>query len=112
MEGLSTRADILGSEGFVEKIRSLAADSALHKKIPQHRKVLASIDPTKVAKEALALIEGDQQGYVRGHRVRGQAKEDRDLLIYALWEMGLFKNEEIGRLFDSRTRQSAMLSGE
>ena len=90
---------ILGSEDFVERIRSLAAGCALHKEIPQHRKVLSSMNPAKVAKQALALIEKELQEYGGGHRIRGQAKEERDLLIYALWEMGLFKNEEIGQLF-------------
>ncbi len=90
---------ILGSEDFVEKIRSLAVGSALHKEIPQHRKVLAGLNPAKIANQALALVEKKLKEYGRGHRIRGQAKEDRDLVIYALWEMGLFKNEEIGQLF-------------
>lgn len=34
-----------------------------------------------------------------GQRARGKRKEDRDLVIYALWEKGLFRNEEIGQVF-------------
>jgi chromosomal replication initiation ATPase DnaA len=26
-------------------------------------------------------------------------KEDRDLVVYALWERGLFRNDDIGRVF-------------
>jgi putative transposase len=90
---------ILGGEGFVEKIRSMSARSALHTEVPQQKRVLASVDPKKVAAEALLSLGRGLEGYGSGHRVRGEVKEDRDLLIYALWEKGLFRNEEIGRLF-------------
>jgi hypothetical protein len=32
-------------------------------------------------------------------RLYGQDKEHRDLLVYFLWQRGLFTNEEIGALF-------------
>jgi hypothetical protein len=37
--------------------------------------------------------------YAPGHTVRGEIKEDRDLVLYTLWEMGVFWTEEIGQAF-------------
>jgi hypothetical protein len=90
---------ILRSAGFVEKIRTLTGGAAPHKEIPQQKKVLGSIDLMGVAKRALALLGRELGGYVPGHRIRGEIKEDRDLVLYALWAMGVFRNEEIGRVF-------------
>jgi putative transposase len=90
---------ILGSAGFVEKIRNLRGGATPHMEIPQQKKVLGSIDLMGVAKRALALLGREMGGYAPGHRIRGEIKEDRDLVLYALWAMGVFRNEEIGRVF-------------
>jgi putative transposase len=90
---------ILGSAGFVEKIRRLREGADPHKEIPQQKRVLGGIDLMGVAKRALALLGREMGGYARGHRIRGEMKEDRDLVLYALWAMGVFRNEEIGRVF-------------
>jgi putative transposase len=90
---------ILGSDKFVEKIRSLTAGVLPHKEIPQQKKVMGSVDLTEVIKQASALLGEKMEGYGGRHRVRGKAKKDRDILVYALWEMGLFRNEEIGQIF-------------
>ena len=90
---------ILGSEGFVERIRSLRGGVASHKEIPQQKKVLGSIDVTGVARRALGLLGREMGGYSPGHRVRGEVKEDRDLVLHAMWERGVFGNEELGHVF-------------
>lgn len=90
---------ILGSEGFVERIRSLRRGVASHKEIPQQKKVLGSIDVMGAARRALGLLGREMGGYASGHRVRGEVKEDRDLVLHVLWEMGVFGNEELGHVF-------------
>ena len=90
---------LLGSERFVQKIRSLRVGAAPHKEVPQQRKVLASIDPMEAVRKSSALLGREMEEYSAGHRLRGEAKKDRDVMIYALWKTGLFKNEQIGRLF-------------
>ena len=65
---------ILGSEGFVERIRSLRGGVASHKEIPQQKKVLGSIDVTGVDRRALGLLGREMGGYAPGHRVRGKSK--------------------------------------
>ena len=51
------------------------------------------------ARRALGLLGREIGGYAPGHRTRGEVKEDRDLVLHALWEMGVFGNEELGRAF-------------
>jgi hypothetical protein len=51
------------------------------------------------AKNASALLGREMSGFAPGHRVRGELKEDRDVVLYALWEMGVYRNEEIGQVF-------------
>lgn len=90
---------LLGSEQFVDKIRSLRVGAVPHKEITQQRNVLASIDPMEAVRKSSALLGRDMQEYRAGHRVHGEVKEDRDVMIYALWATGLFSNGQIGRLF-------------
>ena len=90
---------ILGSEGFVKGIRSSRGGVAAHKEIPQQKGVLGSIDLIGAAEQSLGLLGRKVGDYVPGHRVWGEKKEDRDLVVYALWEKGLFKNVEIGHVF-------------
>ena len=90
---------LLGSEQFVDKIRSLRVGAVPHKEIPQQRKVLPSINPMEAVRRSSALLGIDMQENRAGHRVRGEVKKDRDVLIYSLWDTGLFSNEEIGHLF-------------
>lgn len=47
----------------------------------------------------MGLLGRQMGGYAPGHRVRGEVKEDRDLVLHALWEMGVFGNEELGHVF-------------
>lgn len=82
-----------------EDIRSPRGGIVAHKEIPQLKKVLGSIDLKGAAKHAAAMLGREMNGYTTGQRVRGGMKEDRDLVVYALWEMGAFRNEEIGQVF-------------
>jgi hypothetical protein len=90
---------ILGSAGFVERIRLSRGGAAPDKEIPQQKKVQGSIDLMGAAKNALALLGREMNGFAPGHRVGGELKEDRDVALYALWEMGVYRNEEIGQVF-------------
>jgi hypothetical protein len=87
-----------GQGAFIGWVHRMAA-AAPHKEIPRQVKVLGSVDPMEVVKQASVLLGREMEKYAPGHRVRGEAKEDRDLVVYALWKMGLFRNEQIGQLF-------------
>jgi len=90
---------LLGGENFLEKIRSVRTRMSLNREVPQQRKVMASIDAMSLAKRGAAILGRDMGEYNKGRRLRGEAKTDRDALVYSLWGKGLFRNEEIGSLF-------------
>ena len=75
------------------------ASAMPHKEVPQQRNLLASIDPMEAVRKSSALLGRDMEEYRAGYRLRGEVNKDRDVMIYALWETGLFSNEQIGRLF-------------
>ena len=83
----------------MERVRLSRGGAAPHKEIPQQKKVLGSINLLGATKQASALLGRKMNGFVPGHRVRGQMKEDRDVVLYALWEIGAFRNQEIGQVF-------------
>ena len=65
---------------------------------------------TMAVEQSFGLL-GREGGYAPWHRVRGEIKEDRDLVLYALWEKGVFGNKEIGQVFGLSYSAVAILSG-
>ena len=53
---------------------------------------------TMAVEQSFGLLGREMGGYAPWYRVRGEIKEDRDLVLYALWEKGVFRNEEIGQV--------------
>ena len=53
---------------------------------------------TMAVEQSFGLLGREMGGYAPWYRVRGEIKEDRDLVLYALWEMGVFRNEETGQV--------------
>lgn len=90
---------LLGKEEFVERIRLSTAGTGAHREIPQQKELLRNVDFMEAAKRALASSGREIGEYATGHRLRGGRKEDRDLAVYALWERGVFRNDDIGRVF-------------
>jgi hypothetical protein len=46
-----------------------------------------------------ALLDCDPEEFITSGRMYGTAKINRDLLMYLIWEYGVYTNEEIGNLF-------------
>ncbi len=45
------------------------------------------------------LLGRDMNRIKRAQSLRGEEREDRDLLVYLLWKRGAFTNEEVGDFF-------------
>lgn len=78
---------IMGSDEFVDYIRTTYLTKRPDKEIPQQKGL-------EVVKDASALLEMAQLPIEKKNR------EERDLLIYALWEKGWYTNQDIGDIFD------------
>ena len=66
---------------------------------------------TMAVEQSFGLLGREMGGYAPWHRVRGEIKQNRDLVLYALWEKRVFRNEEIGQVFGLSYSAVAILSG-
>jgi len=90
---------IFGTEGFMDRIKSDYLSGKPHEEIPQQRKVLKDISAAALLAKGAAILHCDVEAFRQGARIKDSQKDDRDLLIYFLWERGVYKNHEIGELF-------------
>ena len=89
----------LGTLEFVNRMKRAHLPDTPHKEQPQRRDIIRSVDPRIIIKKAAAIIDCDLDGFIASGRVYGAAKTNRDLLMYLIWEYGVYTNEEIGNLF-------------
>ncbi len=89
----------LGTEEFIDKIRSTYLPCRVHQEIPQKRKVARGIDPVQFIDTAARLLDGDLDGFRQTDRISKSEKPNRDLLVLFMWSTGPMTNEEIGALF-------------
>jgi REP element-mobilizing transposase RayT len=90
---------MLGSREFVERIRRKHLPPELETDKPQQRAVARGIGPEELARRAASALGWEDRKFVQGRRLRGDRKLERDLVVYWLWNLGWYKNEEIGRIF-------------
>ena len=90
---------IIGSKKFVDKIRNTYLPEKKHKEIPQQRAVARSFDPIVKLKEAARLLDCDLSRIKRMPRVPIADRDNRDLLVFSLWQIGTMTNDDIGSLF-------------
>ncbi len=88
-----------GARDFIYKMRDKYLPKEPHKEKPQQRDVLRSNDINKQLEEAEKIIGADLNGFKNKKRLSGEDKIKRDLLINLFWEMGLYRNEDIGKVF-------------
>ncbi len=88
-----------GTREFVNKIKKAHLSNTPHKEQPQQRDIFRSADPRIIIKKAAAILDCDPDEFMASGRLYGTAKTNRDLLMYLIWEYGVYTNEEIGNLF-------------
>lgn len=82
---------------FEVRSRFLAGDP--HEEVPQQKKIVSDMGGANRVKKIAERMGCDSKDFVAGARLRGKAKEKCDLVVHLLWRDGVFKNEDIGRLF-------------
>jgi hypothetical protein len=88
-----------GTTEFVNKMKKAYLPETRHKEQPQQRDIFRSEDPRIIIKKAVAILDCDPDEFIASGRVYGMKKTNRDLLMYLIWEYGVYINEEIGNLF-------------
>ncbi|HUU40191.1 MAG TPA: transposase [Desulfatiglandales bacterium] len=90
---------IMGTQQFVDRVKSRYVSERPHREIPQQRGLVGRIDATMLLNKASQLLKCDVEWFREAGRLYGKDKENRDLLVYLLWERGAFTNGEIGDFF-------------
>jgi putative transposase len=89
----------LGSQKFVDHIKSKYLSENPDVEIPQKRQVLRDSNPEKILKKAADILKCDTDDFLKSSRISDSDKLNRDILIYILWSTGWYNNQEIGNLF-------------
>ena len=66
--------------------------------LPQLNRVLKDKDPRDLLYKAAAILSCDVDKIRERHRVSARDKDNRDLLLYLLWETGLYTNRKMGAI--------------
>ncbi|HID31623.1 MAG TPA: hypothetical protein EYP19_16700, partial [Desulfobacterales bacterium] len=90
---------VIGTEDFVDRIRKRYLDDGLNPEIPRQRRMLKAVRAEEVLKEASMVLGFDADKWRRSRRVSSQDRDQRDMLLYLLWDSGRFTNQQIGDAF-------------
>ena len=89
----------LGSQEFVDRIKSKYVSENPDAEIPQKRQVLRDTNPKAILEKAARVLQCNTNDYLQSARISDSDKHNRDVLIYLLWSTGWYNNEEFGNLF-------------
>ena len=90
---------VIGTKEFVDRIRSQYIPDEFHKDIPLQRALARSRDPKEILEKASKLLNIDIDFIRDSRRIPKSIKDDRDILVYLVWQTCLLTNEEVGQLF-------------
>ena len=90
---------IYGSQEFITEIKDRYLGNKKDEELPQRNSLLKDYDVESVLNAASKVLGFDIKSIRIGKKVSPNEKDNRDLLIYLIWELGRFSNSEIGTYF-------------
>jgi len=66
--------------------------------LPQHNWLFRDVDPERILQRASEALQIDLDRVCKSRRISPNDCDQRDFLIYLLWESGRFVNQQIGSL--------------
>jgi REP element-mobilizing transposase RayT len=90
---------ILGTERFVGEIKNRFLPEKAHRDIPQQKLLVKAVDVNQIIAKAAGFLGCDVGDFKQAARVSPVRVLDRDLLLYAVWQLGVRTNSQIGELF-------------
>lgn len=87
---------VYGSENFLKDLKKRYLQKQKDVELPQHNRMYRDFDPKKILEIASKAMKIDLEVLRKTRRIPKSLKDQRDLLIYLLWESGRFSNQEIG----------------
>ena len=89
---------VYGSQKYIEQLKQQFLDDRKNAELPQHNRLLLDGNPQALAQQAAAGFSLDLESIRHTRRISRQAKDQRDMLIYFLWETGKLNNQSIAAL--------------
>jgi len=83
---------------FVKRIKSLYLPDKPDSEIPQQKMIAKDFDPAAILNKAAGILDRNVNHFKRSSRIPLKGRDNRDLLIYLIWETGICSNQEIGDL--------------
>ena len=87
---------VYGSEVFLDDLKERFLLKERDVELPQHNRLFRDVDPQKVLQSACEVLDVDLERIRKSRRISRNEKDQRDLLIYLLWESGRYVNRQIG----------------
>ena len=87
---------IYGSDRFAEEIKNRFLHKHPDVDMPQQRSLYRTIAPKPLAAKLARVLKCNLGQIRRAPRVRADQKRDRDMIVYFMWNSGLFSNRQIG----------------
>ena len=87
---------VFGSEGFLNDLKERFLLKKMDVELPQHNRLFRDVDPQKVLQSASETLHIDLDSVCKSRRISRNERDERDFLIYLLWESGMFGNRQIG----------------
>jgi REP element-mobilizing transposase RayT len=88
-----------GSKKFVNRIKEKYLADEPHAEIPQQKLVKKDYNSQIIVNQAAKILGCNLKKYRHSSRIAASDKDNRDLLIYLLWQTGLHANQTIGQIF-------------
>jgi REP element-mobilizing transposase RayT len=89
---------ILGEKRFVSEINKRFLPEPAHREIPQQKLLTKEVDLNQVISKAAEFLGCDVEEFRRSARVSSSRVIDRDVLLYAIWRLGVRTNTQIGEI--------------
>ncbi len=89
----------VGTEKFVKKIKKRYLPDIPHAELPSQKLLEKDVDIDTVLSKAAGVLKCDINRFRRSARISQTDKNNRDLLIYISWQLGVATNQQIGERF-------------
>ena len=90
---------ILGEKRFVSEIKKRFLPETAHREIPQQKLLANAVDVNQILAKAAGFLSYDLGKFKKAARVSSSCVLDRDMLLYAIWQLGARTNSQIGEIF-------------
>lgn len=90
---------IFGTKNFLEQIKSTYLLKEPDAELPQLSRIIKNKHPSDLFKKASKILKCNIDKFQQSPRILKENMQERDILLYFLWETGLYTNRQIGNLF-------------